>query len=121
MAQCQAAVAEAVTTLGGIDILFCCESEGMLCWQSKSSTFLEDANGSLPLALIGTIEELAASPRTQSLAREQFESTFYSPINCVKAVLPTMREHGGGHIIILSGTGMFPSFLVLCFATTDAL
>ncbi|KAG8531872.1 uncharacterized protein KY384_003508 [Bacidia gigantensis] len=80
--QCQAAVAEAQASFGGggADILFCCDGE----------------------ALFGTVEELAASVRTQSLVREQFETNFYGPVNCIRAVLPSMRKKGSGHIVLLS-------------------
>lgn len=81
MGQCQSAVAQAVASFGKLDILLCCSSE----------------------ALVGTVEELAASPRTQSLVREQFESNFFGPVNCIKAALPAMRKKGGGHIIVVTG------------------
>ncbi|KAL2052888.1 hypothetical protein ABVK25_006828 [Lepraria finkii] len=81
MGQCQAAVAEAVEAFGKLDILLCCSSE----------------------ALVGTVEELAASPRTQTLVREQFETNFFGPVNIIKAALPGMREKGSGHIMILTG------------------
>ena len=54
-------------------------------------------------ALIGTVEELAASPRTRSLVREQFETNFFGPVNCIKAALPAMRKRNMGHIMILTG------------------
>ncbi|MCJ1419099.1 hypothetical protein MMC32_005451 [Xylographa parallela] len=79
--QCQAAIAQAVEAFGKIDILFCCSSE----------------------AVIGTIEELAACPRTLTLIREQFETNFFSPVNIIKAALPAMREKRAGHIIVLTG------------------
>ncbi|CAF9905729.1 hypothetical protein IMSHALPRED_003950 [Imshaugia aleurites] len=81
MGQCQAAVAEAVESFGKLDILLCCSSE----------------------ALVGTVEELAASPRTQSLVREQFETNFFGPVNCIKAALPTMRKKSSGHVLVLTG------------------
>lgn len=81
MALCQAAVAEAVHVFGKVDILFCCASE----------------------AVIGTVEELAASPRSLTLVRDQFETNFFGPVNIIKAVLPTMRKKMIGHIIILTG------------------
>ncbi|MCJ1463342.1 hypothetical protein MMC07_001949 [Pseudocyphellaria aurata] len=81
MALCQAAVAEAVHVFGKVDILFCCASE----------------------AVIGTVEELAASPRSLTLVRDQFETNFFGPVNIIKAVLPTMRKKTTGHIIILTG------------------
>ncbi|MCJ1433730.1 hypothetical protein MMC27_003094 [Xylographa pallens] len=79
--QCQAAIAQAVEAFGKIDILFCCSSE----------------------AVIGTVEELAACPRTLTLIREQFETNFFSPVNIIKAALPAMREKRSGHIIVLTG------------------
>lgn len=60
------------------------------------------ADRGFPAALVGTIEELSASRRTQSLIREQFETNFYGPVNCIKAVLPAMRARGNGHVVVLS-------------------
>ncbi|KAF2137331.1 uncharacterized protein K452DRAFT_321881 [Aplosporella prunicola CBS 121167] len=80
--QCQAAVAEAVEAFGRIDVLLGCSSE----------------------TVIGTIEELAQSPRTLSLARDQFETNFFSNVNIIKAALPSMRAKKNGHIIMLTGT-----------------
>lgn len=54
-------------------------------------------------ALVGTVEELAASPRTQSLVREQLETNFFGPVNCIKAALPTMRKQNSGHVLVLTG------------------
>ncbi|KAA6409335.1 MAG: hypothetical protein FRX48_06888 [Lasallia pustulata] len=81
MGKCQAAVAEAAEAFGRVDILFCCTSE----------------------AVIGTVEELAASPSTLTLVRDQFETNFFGPVNIIKAVLPGMRERKSGHIIALTG------------------
>ena len=53
--------------------------------------------------MVGTVEELAASPRTQSLVREQIETNFFGPINCIKAALPAMRKQNTGHVLILTG------------------
>lgn len=55
------------------------------------------------VALVGTVEELAATLRTQSLIREQIESNFFGPITCIKAALPTMRRQRNGHIVVLTG------------------
>ena len=57
----------------------------------------------LETALVGTVEELGASQRTQSLVREQIESNFFGPINCIKAALPAMRKQNSGHILVLTG------------------
>ncbi len=54
-------------------------------------------------ALIGTIEELAQSPRAQTLVRDQFTTNFFGPINIIKAVLPSFRECKNGHIILVTG------------------
>ncbi|MCJ1259924.1 hypothetical protein MMC24_007763 [Lignoscripta atroalba] len=81
MGPCQAAVAEAVAAFGKIDILICCTSE----------------------AVIGTVEELAASQRTLTLVRQQFETNFFGQVNIIKATLPAMREKRTGHIIVLTG------------------
>ena len=62
------------------------------------------------LAVIGTVEELAACPRTLTLIREQFETNFFSPVNIIKAALPAMREKRAGHIIVLTGISRSCSF-----------
>lgn len=60
------------------------------------------------VAVIGTVEELAASPRSLTLGRDQFETNFFGPVNIIKAVLPTMRKKTIGHIIVLTGiSGLF--------------
>ena len=66
-------------------------------------TSVKEMGTNLVTALVGTVEELAASPRIQSLVREQFESNFFGPVNCIKAVLPTMRKRKCGHVIVLTG------------------
>ena len=81
MGQCQAAIAHTVEAFGKLDVLFCCSSE----------------------AIIGTVEELGASRRTQALVRDQFETNFFGPVNIIKAALPAMREKSSGHIITLTG------------------
>jgi NAD(P)-dependent dehydrogenase (short-subunit alcohol dehydrogenase family) len=81
MGQCQVAVAKAVHVFGRIDILLCCTSQ----------------------AIIGTVEALAASQRTQKLVRDQFESNFFGPMNIMRAALPEMRTKANGHIIVLGG------------------
>ncbi len=55
------------------------------------------------IATIGTVEELAASQRTLTMVREQFETNFFGPVNIIKAVLPTFRGRQNGHIILLTG------------------
>lgn len=98
MAQCQAAVAEAVYAYGCIDILLCCTSQ----------------------AIIGTVEEMAATQRTQALVRDQFETNFFGPMNIIKATLPNMREQKIGHMIVLGGiTGHLgtPGLGMYCAAT----
>jgi short chain dehydrogenase len=81
MRLCQVAVADAVQAFGRVDILLCCTSE----------------------AVVGTVEELAASRETQVLVREQFATNFFGPINIIKATIPTMRQQKIGHIIVLGG------------------
>ena len=56
-----------------------------------------------PVALIGTVEELAASQQTLNLVRDQFETNYFGPLNIVKATLPHLRRQKSGHIMILSG------------------
>ncbi|KAJ5438933.1 uncharacterized protein N7458_009931 [Penicillium daleae] len=81
MGECQAVFAQAVATFGRVDILLCCTSQ----------------------ALIGTVEELSASPQTLNLVRDQFEVNYFGPLNIIKAALPHMRREYSGHIMILSG------------------
>ncbi|KAL8935478.1 MAG: hypothetical protein Q9216_005406 [Gyalolechia sp. 2 TL-2023] len=81
LGQCQAAVAEAVTSFHKLDILLCCSSE----------------------AIVGTVEELGASPRTSALIRDQFETNYFGHVNIIKAALPSMRDNHCGHIILLTG------------------
>jgi NAD(P)-dependent dehydrogenase (short-subunit alcohol dehydrogenase family) len=98
MGQCQAAVAEAVHAFGRIDLLLCCTSQ----------------------AIIGTVEELAVSDRTQTLVRDQFETNFFGPMNIIKATLPNMRHQKIGHMIVLGGiTGHLgtPGLGMYCAAT----
>ncbi|ERF74753.1 hypothetical protein EPUS_04922 [Endocarpon pusillum Z07020] len=98
MGQCQAAVAEAVYAYGRVDILFCCTSQ----------------------AIVGTVEELAISNRTQTLVRDQFETNFFGPMNIIQSTLPNMREQKIGHIIVLGGiTGHLgtPGLGMYCAAT----
>ena len=63
------------------------------------------------IAVIGTIEELAASPQTLTLVRSQFETNFFGPVNIIKATLPTMRQKRSGHIIVLTGISSSHPFL----------
>lgn len=100
MSQCQAAVAQGIQAFGRVDILFCCTSEGALhVYLPFESQHLILTNS---LALVGTVEELAASQATLSLVREQFETNYFTPVNIIKAVLPSMRKRISGHIILLT-------------------
>jgi hypothetical protein len=54
-------------------------------------------------ALIGAVEELAASAQTQNLVRDQFEVNYFGPLNIIKAALPHMRRERAGHVMIISG------------------
>ncbi|EEP78685.1 conserved hypothetical protein [Uncinocarpus reesii 1704] len=97
MSDCQVAIATAVAKFGKVDILFCCSSQ----------------------AIIGAVEELAVSERTQALVRDQFETNYFGPVNLVKAVLPQMRKQKSGHIMALGGiTGHIgtPGLGVYCAA-----
>lgn len=58
-------------------------------------------------ALIGTVEELAASQQTLNLVRDQFELNYFGPLNIVKAALPQMRRQKLGHIMILSSISKY--------------
>lgn len=95
IAETQSAVAEALGAFGRIDILFICKSE----------------------ALVGSIEELSQTGRTQTLVRDQFETNFFGPVNVVKAVLPSMREKRNGHIVAMTGITAHlgtPGFAMYC-------
>jgi NAD(P)-dependent dehydrogenase (short-subunit alcohol dehydrogenase family) len=83
MGQCGAAIAEAVHVFGRIDILLCCKFE----------------------AVIGTVEELSATPATRNLVRDQFDTIFFSQVNFIKAALPQLRAQHTGHIMILTSIG----------------
>jgi NAD(P)-dependent dehydrogenase (short-subunit alcohol dehydrogenase family) len=88
MGQCQSAIADALDAFDRIDILLICRSE----------------------ALIGTIEELHQSARTETLVKDQFETNFFAPVNIIRALLPSMREKRNGHIVVLTGICMFNMF-----------
>lgn len=77
--QCGSAVAEAVAIFGRIDIMLLCSS----------------------IAVVGSVEELDGS----SLVGEQFQISFFSQVNFIQAVLPTLRAQENGHIIALSSIG----------------
>lgn len=87
MGECQAAVAEAVNLFGRLDIVLCCTSQ----------------------AVVGSVEELAASSRTQSLVRDQFETNYFGPVNIIKSALPQMRSQRAGHILVLMGISKLQS------------
>lgn len=65
------------------------------------------------VAVIGSVEELAASPRTLNLVRDQFETNFFGPVNIIKAALPHMRRQKSGHIMVLSGISTYNRFPIL--------
>ncbi|KAK6812851.1 hypothetical protein RU639_011448 [Aspergillus parasiticus] len=79
--ECQALVADAVTTFGKVDILLCCTSQ----------------------TLVGAVEEFGASQQTLNMVRDQFEINYFGPLSIIKAALPHMRKQKTGHIMILSG------------------
>lgn len=54
-------------------------------------------------AIIGTVEELAASERTRLLVQDQFETNYFGPVNLIKAVLPRFRSQKYGHILVVGG------------------
>ncbi|PGH17260.1 hypothetical protein AJ80_04902 [Polytolypa hystricis UAMH7299] len=98
MSNCQSIVADAINYFGRVDILVCCSSQ----------------------AIVGAVEELAASERTLMLIRDQFETNFFGPVNIMKACLPQMRKQKSGHIMVLSAiTGHLgtPGLSAHCSAT----
>lgn len=108
---CSAALVEAVSVFGRIDILLCCKSEGRHCFSffclpPIQSQFLSARiRVDISPAVVGTVEELATTPTTQNLMRHQFETIFFSQVNFIKAILPLFRKQHTGHIIILTSTG----------------
>lgn len=68
---------------------------------SLSSAALVDTD--ILEAIVGTIEELASSDRTQTVVRDQFETNFFGPMNIIKAALPQLRKQRIGHIMVLGG------------------
>lgn len=54
-------------------------------------------------AVVGTVEELSTSPRSLALVREQFNTSYFGPVNIIRAALPAMRKHVSGHIIVITG------------------
>ncbi|OJD17998.1 hypothetical protein AJ78_01955 [Emergomyces pasteurianus Ep9510] len=97
MNECQALMAEAISAFGKVDILICCSSQ----------------------AIIGTVEELAASERNRLLVKDQFETNYFGPVNLIKAVLPQFRKQKYGHILVVGGiTGHIgtPGLGVYCAA-----
>jgi NAD(P)-dependent dehydrogenase (short-subunit alcohol dehydrogenase family) len=71
--------------------------------------WLHGSDNSLDVAIIGSVEELSASLRTQTLVRDQFETNYFGPVNIIKATLPHMRKQRSGHIMVLGGISMiFP-------------
>jgi NAD(P)-dependent dehydrogenase (short-subunit alcohol dehydrogenase family) len=57
-------------------------------------------------AIIGSVEELAASERTRTLVKDQFETNYMGPVNLIKTALPQMRKQRSGHILTLCGISM---------------
>ncbi|KAI5302778.1 hypothetical protein KEM56_000365 [Ascosphaera pollenicola] len=78
---CQALVAGAIEAFGRIDILLCCSSQ----------------------ALVGAVEELAATEVTRKLFRDQFEMNYFGPVNLMRACLPWFRKQRYGHIVSVGG------------------
>lgn len=66
----------------------------------------------LDTAVIGAVEELSMTPDTQTLIRDQFETKFFGPVNVIKAVLPSMRARGQGHVLVLSDISEY--FSIMC-------
>ena len=103
MGQCQAAVAEVITLFRRLDVLFCCTSQGVFKRNPLSTLIGRQDNNVDGLATVGTVEEFGTSSRTIALARDQFETNYFGPVNIIKAALPSMRAKHSGHIILLSG------------------
>ena len=50
--------------------------------------------------MVGVVEELGGHG---NLVREQFETSFFGPMNLIRSVIPEMRRQTHGHIIVLTG------------------
>ncbi|OKP13439.1 hypothetical protein PENSUB_630 [Penicillium subrubescens] len=90
MGECQAVFAQAVATFGRVDILLCCTSQ----------------------ALIGTVEELSASPQTLNLVRDQFESLAFeiAPFNLKLTIVQCSIEIGILTNLVTSVPPIFPAY-----------
>ncbi|KAK9480452.1 hypothetical protein V1514DRAFT_350321 [Lipomyces japonicus] len=73
---CQSFVAGVIAEWGRIDVLVCCSA----------------------LSIVGAIEEAS-----EWHIREQFETSFYGPVNMITTILPIMRKQRSGHIITVTG------------------
>ena len=54
-------------------------------------------------AAFGTVEELGQSSLSRSAVHSQFHTTFFGPVNIIKATLPLLRRQRNGHILLLTG------------------
>lgn len=57
--------------------------------------------------MVGSIEELGAAPSGQTMIRDQFETNFYGPVNVMRAVIPSMRSRGGGHVVVITSVSEY--------------
>lgn len=62
---------------------------------------------SFDLAIVGSIEEFGVAPSGQTLIRDQFETNFHGPVNVMRAVIPSMRIIGGGHVVIITSISKY--------------
>ncbi|KAK2773573.1 hypothetical protein FQN53_004111 [Emmonsiellopsis sp. PD_33] len=92
-------------------------SQHDLGWRERLKPVVFDIRSGPPI--IGTVEELSASERTQMLVKDQFETNYFGPVNLIKATLPQFRRQKSGHVIVLGGiTGHIgtPGLGVYCAA-----